>query len=143
MIEGNKVEVFLSDELREKTKLFNLEKELATCHDHDNGFKLLNSEHNLQITFEDVSNFSIDYANNGHLAFVLSTPWLLISMPETLSKEHLKILKNIIDNLDGNSLAIYAFIDNKFEQYVFDEKKYKDNKDMLVKVLKKKKLAIK
>ena len=140
MIEGHKVEVFLSDELREKTKLFSLEKDLAICGDHDNGFKLLNNEYKLDIIFEDICNFSIDYANNGHLAFVLATPWLLIAIPETPSKEHLKILKNILDNLDGNNLAIYAYINNKFEQYVFDEKKYKDNKDMLVKVLKKKKL---
>ena len=142
MIEGNKVEVFLSDELREKTKLFSLEKDLVICGSHDNGLKLLNSEHNLQITFEDVSNFSIDYANNGHLTFVLSTPWLLISMPEILSKEHLKILKDIIDNLDGNNMAIYAFINNKLNSFIFDDT-YKDNKDMLVKVLKKKKLEIK
>ena len=141
MIEGNRVEVFLSDELKTKTSLFSLKKELAICGTHDNGFRLINSENNLQITFEDISNFSIDYANNGHLAFVISTPWLLISIPEIVSNDHLKILNNIMDNLDGNTLAIYAFINGQLNSFVYDNT-YKNNKDMLVKVLKKKKLIL-
>ena len=140
MIEGNRVEVFLSDKLKTKTNLFSLKKEV-TLGGHDNSFIILNNENNLEIDFEDVSNLSIDYANNGHLAFVVSTPWLLISIPEIVSNSHLKILNNISNNLDGNLSAIYAFINKKLEQYVFDDN-YKNNKDMLTKVLIKKKLII-
>lgn len=137
MIEGNRVEVFLSDEAREKTSLFSLKKEVNFNRNHDNCFKIINSEHNLHINFEDISNFSIDYASSGHLAFVISTPWLLISIPEVVSNDHLEVLNNAMTNLDGNILAIYAFIDNKLNSFVFDDT-YQDNKDMLTKVLKKK-----
>lgn len=66
----------------------------------------MNLENNLEITFEDISNFSIDYANNGHLAFVIATPWLLISIPEIVSDSHLEILNNIMDDLDGNVMHL-------------------------------------
>ena len=140
MIEGNRVDVFLSDELRTRTGLFSISKDVMVSGGHDNGFKIINEEHNLQINFKDISNFSIDYAYSGHLAFVLATPWLLISIPEVVSISHLEILNNIIDSLDGNSLAVYAFIGGQLESFVFDGT-YVDNKDMMVKVLKKKKLV--
>ena len=140
MIEGNRVEVYLSDELKAKKNLFKIKKDARINGGHDKCFKFINSYYDLKVNFADISNLSIYYSNNGHLSFSIATPWLLISIPEVVSNSHLEILNSIMEDLDGNALAIYAYINNVLEQYIIDDT-YKDNKDMLIKVLKKKKLV--
>ena len=132
MVDGNRVEVYPSDSFVEKTNVGVFVKELSVSGSHDNGFRLINSENHL-----DVTNLSIDFAYAGFLSFVISTPWLLMAIPEKVGIYQLARLDSVMSLINDNVLVIYDIFNEKINEYMMS-RDYQDNKDMLTKVLKKK-----
>ena len=137
MIEGNRVEVYPSDSFVKKTNVGVFVKELSVSGSHDNGFRLINSENHLNVSFADVTNLSIDFAYAGFLSFVISTPWLLMAIPEKVGIYQLARLDSVMSLINDNVLVIYDIFNEKINEYMMS-RDYQDNKDMLTKVLKKK-----
>ena len=137
MIEGNRVEVYPSDSFVKKTNIGVFVKELSVSGSHDNGFRLINSENHLNVTFADVTNLSIDFAYAGFLSFVISTPWLLIAIPERVGIYQFTKLDSVMSLINDNVLVIYDIFNEKINEYMMSSD-YRDNNDMLTKVLKKK-----
>ena len=137
MIEGNRVEVYPSDSFVKKTNIGVFVKELSVSGSHDNGFRLINSENHLNVTFADVTNLSIDFAYASFLSFVISTPWLLMAIPENVGIYQLTKLKSVMPLINDNVLVIYDIFNKKIDEYMMSGD-YQDNRDMLTKVLKKK-----
>ena len=137
MVDGNRVEVYPSDSFVEKTNVGVFVKELSVSGSHDNGFRLINSENHLNVSFADVTNFSIDFAYAGFLSFVISTPWLLMAIPEKVGIYQLARLDSVMYLINDNVLVIYDIFNEKINEYMMS-RDYQDNKDMLTKVLKKK-----
>ena len=137
MIEGNRVEVYPSDSFVKKTNIGVFVKELSVSGSHDNGFRLINSENHLNVSFADVTNLSIDFAYAGFLSFVISTPWLLMAIPEKVGIYQLARLDSVMSLINDNVLVIYDIFNEKINEYMMS-RDYQDNKDMLTKVLKKK-----
>ena len=137
MIEGNRVEVYPSDSFVKKTNIGVFVKELSVSGSHDNGFRLINSENHLNVTFADVTNLSIDFAYASFLSFVISTPWLLMAIPENVGIYQLTKLNSVMPLINDNVLVIYDIFNKKLDEYMMSSD-YQDNRDMLTKVLKKK-----
>lgn len=137
MIEGNRVEVYPSDSFVKKTNIGVFVKELSVSGSHDNGFRLINSENHLNVTFADVTNLSIDFAYASFLSFVISTPWLLMAIPENVGIYQLTKLNSVMPLINDNVLVIYDIFNKKIDEYMMSGD-YQDNRDMLTKVLKKK-----
>ncbi|HIS38310.1 MAG TPA: hypothetical protein IAB45_02245 [Candidatus Onthousia faecavium] len=137
MVDGNRVEVYPSDSFVEKTNVGVFVKELSVSGSHDNGFRLINSENHLNVSFADVTNLSIDFAYAGFLSFVISTPWLLMAIPEKVGIYQLARLDSVMSLINDNVLVIYDIFNEKINEYMMS-RDYQDNKDMLTKVLKKK-----
>ena len=111
MIEGNRVEVYPSDSFVKKTNIGVFVKELSVSGSHDNGFRLINSENHLNVSFADVTNLSIDFAYAGFLSFVISTPWLLMAIPEKVGIYQLARLDSVMSLINDNVLVIYDITD--------------------------------
>ena len=141
MIEGNRVEVYPSDSFVKKTNIGVFVKELSVSGSHDNGFRLINSENHLNVTFADVTNLSIDFAYASFLSFVISTPWLLMAIPENVGIYQLTKLKSVMPLINDNVLVIYDIFNKKIDEYMMSGD-YQDNRDMLTKVLKKKGFSV-
>ena len=137
MVDGNRVEVYPSDSFVEKTNVGVFVKDLSVSGSHDNGFRLINSENHLNVSFADVTNLSIDFAYAGFLSFVISTPWLLMAIPEKVGIYQLARLDSVMSLINDNVLVIYDIFNEKINEYMMS-RDYQDNKDMLTKVLKKK-----
>ncbi len=137
MIEGNRVEVYPSDSFVKKTNVGVFVKELSVSGSHDNGFRLINSENHLNVSFADVTNLSIDFAYASFLSFVISTPWLLMAIPENVGIYQLTKLNSVMPLINDNVLVIYDIFNKKLDEYMMSSD-YQDNRDMLTKVLKKK-----
>ena len=120
-----------------KTNIGVFVKELSVSGSHDNGFRLINSENHLNVSFADVTNLSIDFAYAGFLSFVISTPWLLMAIPEKVGIYQLARLDSVMSLINDNVLVIYDIFNEKINEYMMS-RDYQDNKDMLTKVLKKK-----
>ena len=137
MIEGNRVEVYPSDSFVKKTNVGVFVKELSVSGSHDNGFRLINSENHLNVSFADVTNLSIDFAYASFLSFVISTPWLLMAIPENVGIYQLTKLNSVMPLINDNVLVIYDIFNKRIDEYMMSGD-YQDNRDMLTKVLKKK-----
>lgn len=119
MLPEKGIQIVLSDEVSEQLGQQVITRSIQHSSDDDIMLYQISCDYDLDIPFQDIANYTLDYAMQGHVAMFFDKDMMVLSLPSFLSCYQKNYLQQVKGQFCQNHFIIYA-CDQKQSFELFD-----------------------
>ena len=138
------IQILLNSAVSQNLGISKITRRFNCCSDDDIQLLQIALDFDLNISFYDITNYTLDYALAGHVALLSDQDMLVIALPPTLSDHQQQHLQQMKDELKHRYMIIYSLEDRQIENLhlFYGQEKDGKNQQLLEQVLVSKSEAI-